>query len=147
CVALWPWSQIHGLSANMVVPRLESAPRDDLNSDTPGVPPDLEPSRRDQEERHPARNPRAGLDRCLGEPLLWRPSRILQSDEPCASARCRGSPCAGGAVLLSLADVMGPGCCHVEGTTFGHGGSWWSPFFWSMDTLGLWPMVGFWRRR
>ena len=34
CLALWPWSQIHGLSANMVVPRLEGAPRDDLNSDT-----------------------------------------------------------------------------------------------------------------
>jgi hypothetical protein len=28
-----PWSQIHGLGANMVVPRLQGAPRDDIDSD------------------------------------------------------------------------------------------------------------------
>jgi hypothetical protein len=33
CPALWTLSQIHGLGANMVVPRLERAPRDDLDSD------------------------------------------------------------------------------------------------------------------
>jgi len=27
------WSQIYGLGANMVVPRLEGAPRDDVDSD------------------------------------------------------------------------------------------------------------------
>jgi len=100
CPGCGLWSQIHGLGANLVVPGLEGAPRDDLDSAAhPGVPQDPEPSRRDQERRRPARNPRAGLDRCLGEPLPWRPSRTLRSDEPCASARCRGSPRAGGAAL------------------------------------------------
>ena len=33
CPALWTLSQIHGLGANTVVPRLEGAPRDDLDSD------------------------------------------------------------------------------------------------------------------
>jgi len=33
CPALLPWSQIHGLGTNVVVLRLEGAPRDDLDSD------------------------------------------------------------------------------------------------------------------
>ena len=57
----------------------------------PGVPPDPGTSRRDQGGTRPARNPRADLDRCLGEPRLGRLSRTQRSDGPSASARRRGS--------------------------------------------------------
>jgi len=57
----------------------------------PEAPPDPGTSRCDQGGTRLARNPRADLDRCLGEPRLERLSRTRRSDEPFASARRRGS--------------------------------------------------------
>ena len=53
--------------------------------------PDPGTSRCDQGGMRLARNPRADLDRCLGEPRLERLSRTRRSDEPLASARRQGS--------------------------------------------------------
>ena len=63
----------------------------------PGGPPDLGTSRCDRGGTRLARNPRADLDRCLGEPRLERLSRTRQSDEPSASAQRQGSLRGGGA--------------------------------------------------
>jgi len=57
----------------------------------PGDPPDPGTSRCDRGGTCQARNPRADLDRCPGEPRLGRLSRTQLSDEPSACTRRRGS--------------------------------------------------------
>ena len=86
------WSQIHGLGANVVVSRLEGAPCDDVHSRRSAGPPDPGTSRCDQEERCPARSPRADPGRCLGQLLPWPRNRTPRSDAHAASARRRRFP-------------------------------------------------------
>ena len=85
-----------GLGADVVISGLEGVPRHNVDTGAELLK-ILEQADMIKKGKRPARNPRAGLHRCSGEPRPYRASRTPLADEPCASARLRGSPRGGGA--------------------------------------------------